>query len=315
MKIRPEVKMYSKYLPVLLLLLYSTGLCNSYPCITCQPSPPSTEPSCRCDEICSVYDDCCFDATNISSSVEVQIYTEYMHCNSRYLFLKPRDQGDAYYMIDRCPFNWTADEEYEASVGNNCTTLTTLPPVSDSTTGITYRNEYCAICHNINTTSLLIWQTRLRCQGIFQNVTEMEPITIETILEYCTICAFDPPNNTLVLDILRWCIPVVSDCPQYNSTIHTKFNSTEYLQLNNSCINGPYEPTYEQTFHLNEPYTEVYRNLQCAECNGLIELQLVCVYPFRKADSEVHCEDVCGETNAKPGLRKCYTWSYSYMMI
>ena len=303
----PEVKMYSKYLPVLLLLLlYSTGLCNSYLSITCQPSPPSTEPSCWCDEICSVYDDCCFDVTNISSSVEEQIYTEYMH-----LFLKPRDQGDAYYMIDKCPFNWTADEEYEASVGNNCTTLTTLPPVSDSTTGITYRNEYCAICHNINTTSLLIWQTRLRCAGIFENVIEMEPITIETILEYCTICAFDPPNNTLVLDILRWCIPVVSDCPQYNSTIHTKFNSTEYLQLNNSCINGLYEPIYvpkyEQSFLLNESYTEVYRNLQCAECNGLpdvTELQLVCVYPFRNADSEVRCENVSGETNAQPGSGK-----------
>ena len=294
----------------LALLIQSLGVIESTDpgCKTCN-SPPSKIKDilvCNCDDQCSTYRDCCPDAPlffappNISDNLRSAI--QYMTCQKRYKSLPAIAVGDAYYMVSSCPANWTSDIEFAQSVSNNCTSsaFEDFPPVSDPPTGITYRNEFCATCHNVNTATVLTWSTRLICQGDFANISQTQNITLELIQQYCPRCTFDPPNNTMIMDTLRWCIPVESppQCQPFNPSIFD--NETEYNSSVNSCVNGDYHPIFQRAPFLpdNIPYEKIFRNSDCARCNGVPEFVLVCVYPSNSTidtNSDLRCTNTDGQ--------------------
>ena len=275
---------------------------------TCQSIPTQDEGVrlCRCDEYCSSYGDCCPDAqvpSTPSISEDVRYLINHMDCQSRYRELLPEAVGDAYYMVSSCPSNWTNDTEFANSISFNCSSssFSEFPPVSDPTTGITYRNEFCAICHRVDTSSTLTWLTRLLCQSSFEMViseTAPENITLDLIRSNCPRCAFDPPNNKTVTDNLRWCLPVQSTCKPF-TLVSFQYNETEYEMLVDSCINGDYNPIHQKQsvpfFLSNEA---IYRNLDCANCNLAEPFTLECQYlsnSTNDTNSDSRCTNVDGQ--------------------
>ena len=205
-----------------------------------------------------------------------------MDCHSRYKELLPKAIGDAYYMVSSCPSNWTNDTEFANSISFNCSssTFSEFPPVSDPTTGITYRNEFCAICHRLDTSSTLTWPTKLSCQSDFKAVmaeTAEENITLDLIRSFCQFCSFDPPDNSsAVMNNLRWCVPIISSCKPY-SIVSNLYNETEYETITDACVNGKYDPICEgpnATSIIN--YKAIYKNLECARCNLASISSLTC---------------------------------------
>ena len=290
----------------LTVLFHSLGVLKSLnTCNTCQSARSDDILVCRCDDQCSTYRDCCPDSPryfappNISDSLRSAI--NFMKCQSRYKSYTMVAVGDAYYMVSSCPANWTSDLEFAESVENNCTSplaeFEDFPPVSDLITGITYRNEFCAICHDVNTSTALTWPTRLRCQGTFANISRSENITLELIQMYCPRCSFDPPSNTMIMDTLRWCIPVESQCQPFNPRFNP--NVTEYNSLLDSCVNGDYNPIFEIIpFLSGRPLEKIHRNLDCARCNNIDDLFLDCLYPSNSTNdtnSDLRCTNVDGQ--------------------
>ena len=300
-------------LSLIVLQLTSSLLVLGEPCSTCGQSSELKDPNtliCQCDDFCGFYGDCCPDAELptqtpvIRESLETAL--SYIECKSRYVSLLDIAVGDSYYMVSSCPANWTTDESFALSIERNCSfsesaEFVEFPPVSDPSTGITYRNEFCAICHSVDTAQALVWPTRLRCNGDFENVSQTEEVTIELLRSYCSACSFDiPPGaNNKIRETLRWCIPVDKpSCPPYSSS--NGLNETNYDKLVDSCINGDYNPIHEANPFLPPgiPYETIYRNLDCALCKGVPEFFLDCLYPSNNSndtDSDFRCTDVRGE--------------------
>ena len=295
---------------VILSTLPSSLLVLGVPCSTCRSLPlkdPDTLIICQCDKLCGFYGDCCPDAELptqtpvISESLETAL--PYIQCKSRYVSLQGIAIGDSYYMVSSCPANWTTDESFALNIEESCSSsesaeFVEFPPVSDPSTGITYRNEFCAICHSVDTAQALVWPTRLRCDGEFENIS----LTLDYLRSYCSTCSFDiPPGaNNKIRETLRWCIPVDKpSCPPYSS-FSGNFNETDYDKLVDSCINGDYNPIHKaNSFQpLDVPDEVIYRNLDCALCKGESDFSLTCMYPSNSSkdtNSDFRCTDIKGD--------------------
>ena len=288
----------------------TTDGCTTYtpvPCKTCESLPVLKDtcvPLCRCDEHCFLFGDCCPDAfvwpSSLNVSRNMKAVNDHVQCQSRYSNMLTIAVGDAYYMVSSCPSNWTNDTDFANSISFNCSssTFSEFPPVSDPTTGITYRNEFCAICHRVDTSSTLTWIMRLRCNSNFESIlseTAPENITVDFILSYCPRCAFDPPDNSsaAVMDSLRWCLPIISSCKPY-SIVSNLYNETEYETITDACMSGDYNPLHEGP---NIPsfiryYKAIYKNMDCAKCNLASKSSLKCMYPSTSigdTDSNSRC--------------------------
>ena len=272
----------------LILVLLLPSLCLSFlnrdPCADCL----NKNKPCRCDSQCSFYKDCCPNA-NVTSVSQKTV----KECQSIYvksIYNVPVARGDAIYMIATCPFNWTIDAIAE-DIAKNCTSESKLPPVSDVSTGLTYRNEYCAICHEIDLTAVAIWSVRLRCKAELYNITN---ITLDDVFMYCQDCAFDPPPN-ITLDS-RWCFPALVHCPSYQpNSLHVGISNTTYLELVENCSNSSFDPVKVRTFQLGVAYDALYHNKYCAMCNGVNEYLQECFDVTEEVNTEKQCESVAGQ--------------------
>ena len=117
---------------------------------------------CRCDVICTLYDDCCKDYKDLCSSDEDEfqqildsrdIRKTDLKC-VRTLNFKSRIM---YKMISTC--NKDLGIVKESCENPKCTDTLSNVPVTDSV-GISYRNVYCAVCHdNVNPSNLTAWKS------------------------------------------------------------------------------------------------------------------------------------------------------------
>ena len=242
---------------------------------------------CRCDDHCQVYGDCCpnyipiFLPPVIDESLRSA--APYMECQNRYKEKPTIVVGDAYYMVSSCPLDWierTIDVQFAEHIAENCASTTPefddFPPVSDYLTGITYKNEFCAACHNVHNLALLIWSTKLTCNGTFRDLLSTRNITFDEFRFYCSRCSFDP--RTIPLIILRWCIPLTRNCSESENDDKT---------LVDNCINGAYDPISQLI-----PIEKVYKNVDCAKCNGVSEIALGCKY-LNVSTDETMSESKC----------------------
>ena len=245
-------------------------------CKICHQSYRKTS-SCECrGSYCTLDADCCPKNSTVSTSTaseSAQSMSNYMQCQKRFLsaIVNPVLVGDAYYMVSLCPANWTTDYKYQEEIGLNCSTSGGFPPISDPVTGTTFKNVYCAICHGANISNLIAWQTSLlSCQPSLK----MGNITLDRIHSLCTRCSFIPPRNSNIRKNLRWCIRVVSNCQSF------LYNESEYTRLNGACLKSPFEPVYQKSsLGFNDVHESIYKNFNCALCNGQIIDDLVCQYP------------------------------------
>ena len=233
---------------------------------------PTANPlSCRCDQACPYYDDCCQNAATNGALAE-EPTSMHLSCVSTSPSDTPLYEGEAYWMITSCPDQWPP---MDRGIARNCTQDVTAPPVTDITTGLVFRNTYCAICNNVSLERIAVWRTKLYCMGTL-NVTTA---TIENYVSSCSVCQFEKPMNKQLEP--RFCFPHISSCPPQNLTTNLD-SELDYHFIVNQCLEGPpsliqVEPVGKSASHtgLNSPN---YWNENCAFCNGVLNESILQCY-------------------------------------
>ncbi|XP_072046864.1 uncharacterized protein [Amphiura filiformis] len=146
-------------------------LCKS---IGCSEGDQITQKFCHCDKACTFFDDCCVDYEDECSHDQHGEFQNML--KSRDLVTTDRQcvtveervidpdviivSNDSYWMVSRCSKNLgVVGKKCQEPVCND--TLSTVPVIDSF--GITYRNVYCAVCHNVRTSELTAWETTLDC--------------------------------------------------------------------------------------------------------------------------------------------------------
>ena len=222
-------------------------LCSSfYSCAN-----KNTRRRCSCDELCSLYRDCCHDVQQLNSTSNISsgnLYNNMLSCvqtsfPDQHGEEKPAYDYNAYFMVTACPQQWVSSHQNKQAaqqIHHHCTN-SSLSPVTDLTTNLTFRNTYCAQCNNINQTQLVHWNATYFCD------TDNGSIVINSlsrVRKYCRISNFRTTVKT------RSCKRLVSSCP------NTFENQSVIFQCKNNGL---------------EIYIKgevLFKNRWCAECNG-----------------------------------------------
>ena len=223
--------------------------------------PTPNPPSCRCDQACTYYGDCCENAATEPALAEQPMPKQFCVSTWPTDYFTPLHEGEAYWMITSCPDQWPT---MDGGIARSCTQDVTAPPVTDLTTGSVFRNTYCAICNNVSLESIAVWRTRLNCIGAF-NVTTS---TIQQYVGSCLMCRFEKPIHEELIEP-RSCFPHISSCPPQN--LDTNLDSKlDYDSIVHQCLEGP-----RSLVHMKLNYGEyirnldIYKNEYCALCNGV----------------------------------------------
>ena len=251
---------------------------------------------CKCDEHCQEFGDCCGEnspsssfSTSLFSSLDDRVK---FACQST--FTNPNVQAiaenKAFLMISTCPSSWLDPES--SAIESNCSTLSqSLPAVTDITTGLVYRNEYCAHCNRVP--QLVAWPSRLVCSEVIYDLIMASTLSMavdndpEILNRECKSCSFLPPNIMHTRTLApRSCIPRVETClPQLK--LEAKINKTieeeDYTLLVMRCHSGPLDLVRSVVSGV------VYRNKLCATCNA--DYSLEC-FELQERDINIH-DEVC----------------------
>ena len=210
--------------------------------------------NCLCDHFCVYFQDCCPDALvdkqGIVNSVDVP--RELIDC----VAIAEVSSVNAVHAVGRCPASWRGPDvkdKCETSSGDDLLLNLTVTGLS---TGLLYRNMYCALCHEVE---YLYWVPAVSCRNRYPVYDSIRPnATLLEALDYpgCKL-KFLPPNETIRY---RPCLPydIVDTCDP-------KFNDTDVIE---SCENSEF---------MEVVYTDikVLRNPSCAICN--FETVISCV--------------------------------------
>ncbi|CAB4024725.1 adhesion G -coupled receptor E4P, partial, partial [Paramuricea clavata] len=214
-------------------------------------------PLCSCDTSCNgIFMDCCSDYTKhcgsntIVPSDPVYEARSYLQCESKLnLSLEPCEQPDGVWMIKQCPMQWSDDvirRKCEApSMFLDNRAYGTLVPVYSGISNLTYRNQYCAICHNV--TSYEFWELTFR-----EEATPPSHFNKETLMTFISsnLRYFRGIRPKYSFNV-RYCYfaSIVKSCP----------NSWDFD--NTQCVNGTVEIVHSSDV--------VYRNRACSSCHDV----------------------------------------------
>ena len=212
-------------------------------------------PLCGCDTSCnSIFTDCCSDYTKHCASntnlpsEPVHKVRSYLQCESELnLILKPCEQPVKVWMVKQCPVHWS-----DNVVRNKCEmppayldnrTFDAFVPVYSGANNLTYRNLYCATCHNV--TSYEFWELEFWEQSTPPSHFNKENLMtfLSSNLQYFR--GIKPKPSFY----LRYCYfpNVVKTCPKSGNTESTQ------------CVNGTVE-----IVHFNDVS---YKNRACSSCH------------------------------------------------
>ena len=253
-----------------------SGSAAAVQCDTCGPECPtasvelSTSVRCRCDGKCTTYGDCCAERDPSSCGNDAPALQNLECLRTENLFLEkyqPIRVGvrEAYWMISGCPEHWPGSSEAASNIQTNCTTGGAfLPPVSDSATGLVYKNEYCAVCNGVE--SAVLWRYGLGCTEWLNlelaraaHGSVIFELTLEIINRECIICGYEPPQDFDLSSKTRACYPHVSTCLSREELSLTQEEHELAVEL---CKTMPFSPVWSKVGGF------VYRNEHCAQCNG-----------------------------------------------
>lgn len=229
--------------------------------------------NCFCDNFCSMYGDCCIDAPAYNPD-EQRANKNNFDC------VNLKQYGDIY-IRSRCPSDWKLSNIQRACENpNEVSDPFGTTPVTNSETGATYRNFYCAVC-NADSKSIQFWKPRLECPTLTGYFNRFKNVTIQFIYERLEFdenrsqwgvsidtggiqvfhaCFIDPSAPDDLLPQIRTCpgSKTIMDCP-----INFEDKVTRDLCLSYTGL--IFEPN------------AVYRNVHCALCNGASLEQLICL--------------------------------------
>ena len=296
------------FLPLLILHLVDILRANHRSsCNFCRNICSSTASSysalCKCDADCQVFGDCCGASTPPNSCPASQLSPlpdgVMLDCISTYLnpnILVLADK-EAFLMVSTCPHSWIETEN--GIIAENCispNSATTLPPMTNTITGIVYRNEYCAICNGVR--ELIAWQTNLVCNPaiyqllVQQSITDILLSEPDILRRECQACSFHIPtvmttettSQTMTqhngYKAPRSCIPSKNMCLSQmllETKIHRILQNETYALMEQECVSGVID-------HVRVTSSGVlYRNKQCAACNAVNKDDRQC-YTLAKRD-------------------------------
>ena len=179
---------------------------------------------CHCDQACLKYHDCCADYTRYCKPLS-PVPQEIKNANYTCIKTSALEVGAAsVFMISNCAADWKDKEvRLKCLAGTNAmdrnfssaNILEGIPVAFNLTQGLHYRNIYCGICNNVNTTLLVFWELKFPCdtkppQGFSSTQT------LDYMLKYCSTRVVLPTEHFKI----RTCIPMVSSCSIENQTEH-----------------------------------------------------------------------------------------------
>ncbi|KAF6216028.1 hypothetical protein GE061_000365 [Apolygus lucorum] len=208
--------------------------------------------NCMCDPLCGEYGDCCPDSVHFEVS-------EQRRGTASYKCVELRNFGGIY-MSYTCPPRWG---DMDVRRGCELASVSTKDPmagvpVSSNTTGITYRNLYCAMCHDDHY-DLHVWHPRLECSAF---PLQLPPTNFSKLLEFngtnwgVTLddrfypCTIDPVVPESAMSFIRRCQPNV---------IRTCAINWTNIEVRSRC------EAYTSLVYLGD---KIYRNPHCAVCNN-----------------------------------------------
>ena len=269
---------------------------------TCDGENSVRYPLCSCDRECWVYGDCCANASICDASDTDQNTANrldgLLQCRS--IHLDPRTQPDwieSFWMVSACPADWLAgrNDQLLLDTLNNCTSgSANLPPVTDVESGIVYKNEYCAVCHEVETFQL--WGYRFECTPWLRDMVESPDfqLTIEIVERECIPCGFRRPQG---LPFARNCLHnslTYEAClrrEELQDVTRVPIEEEQYQEIVSQCQSGPVSPVV-----MSDPKFPPFQNQYCAICNAInvnvATEDLTCVFnPYFYRDETDHCEE------------------------
>ena len=251
---------------VILVLLADSLDSRNCPASSCGLSGNSTK-YCYCDHFCQLYRDCCHDA-NVTTNKTV-LESRFSCVDSGF-----GPESSTFWMITSCSRSWITDQLADGVANVNeivslCEDPTVThasykiapPPVTDGSTGLVYRNEFCARCNGLQQSKQISWSIELRCQySVFTNRGgEVQTnFTLDELLKFCHVDYYRPPSS---LSNPRGCkrLPtgLISTCPE-DSPTDLRENCTKF---------GLNLVTYGKS---------VYANTYCAACWNVSSQNVTC---------------------------------------
>ena len=216
---------------------------------------------CRCDEeLCTLFGDCCAESQYthnttgpafacLSTSPQSTTETELLNTT-------------AYWMIASCPTDESAP--LGTSVSDPCEAQSIHgPPVSDSRTGLVYRNRYCAQCHGVPDTQQMTWGSQWRCDSALHEAFKSENGTIDIalLLDSCYILFYASTEQIRSLPLMpRRCdTSVIYTCQPPPGT---DTSAAEYRSLSDLCRSELVDIRITESNHMI-----LYKNEFCALCS------------------------------------------------
>ena len=246
---------------------------------------------CRCDSECEKYGDCCSPPSgrlNCTSGEQGTQPLAGLQCRSIHLDSRTLSyRMEAFWMVSACPEDWPAnqDDEVLREVGEKCSNGSdTLPPVTNLDSGVVYKNEYCAVCHQV--ANIQPWGYRFGCSPCLENnlANQTVNLTREVIENECIACGFHvpptgPPPRHCLHDSL-----VIDECltrEVLEELTGLRWEEEVYNNIETICQTGPLRIVRNDIF---------YRNQYCAICNCVRPTSLYCGNPYiNQIDRSDYC--------------------------
>ena len=226
--------------------------------------------SCRCDDLCHLLGDCCWDASPSKSSSP-----DYM----RKMSCVELAANVFFWVVGDCPDNYDDAEVKQKCVRNQTRgeqDPEIIVPVLERSTTITYFNRFCAECNGAGEVVPYNISVSGFNNGCKRPDTSLPVAVLKHYLQENSSCLIDFVTDNAIRS-RRCYTDLISTCPSKNST------------LQKSCESGPLNPVFVDLEVLDRRSSTGFRNHDCYECSALYPApRLLCIpepspviFPFR----------------------------------
>ena len=220
---------------------------------------------CFCDDRCSYYNDCCHgNSQEVGTDVHVNELVTASVCE--------RFGNQSMYVVKSCPADYPVGDVSSYCEGDPTSEdLLQRLPVTEARYGVTFKNIYCAVCHEYSTRDVIFWTMEVEC--LLRKIKKKKKMKSNTKDRY-DIMPSSTGNNTsnaTYYDVTKTClgykynffkpenIPPLRRClPKLTSTCMDTWQNNTVLS---QCEQGAQATVYLGLF--------AYKNIYCAMCNGV----------------------------------------------
>ena len=233
--------------------------------------------NCSCEDDCWRTANCCPDKETIREEPALT-------CRSPLVkpILGKSRSNLGYQVIDTCPFTEINDTLVSKCISNEIHDLAGLIWVFDKQQELTYKNEYCALCHHV--THFVKWKLRVKCDKL-SSTADLSPLFM--LDDRCELKLEKPENTTAT----SFPVCLIAD---YNHCNQTGLWSTYDADIERSC-DIYHSPYIFADWYLMPPMT--YKNVFCYQCNTVETMVTnpVCVLSgdFVQVKSKQEVQSIC----------------------